>query len=490
MKRRHHLARELAREGFLVIFDCSNTGETVKEGLEEIFPNLFLFSGAFDSLCFLPNLLVWTFPYNYEYAQRLPAPSGMIYDYGDDSSTLSNPKSLLARKHRRAIREADLVVAGTRKQAEAIRAIRADVLYLPDAVEENNWRAGVETALAAFATRQAGVDPASPVGEVMRRCISFWRPSQRRLFAAAAKRLIPFRDDACLEMYLEFGMSTNRRGRELVRRLGPYIDLSGKRHLDVGAAYTGFSAAFTEAGAHSEALEIDPELIEIARANLKDLAMDVPIHHADVTNQAEIDPFVGHFDIITCNDVIEHVLNAPAMLANVRRMLRPGGVAYFEIPNGDYAGFVWEDGHYLQFGITLLERPEAEVFYEGIRPGMPYRMGSYYSLEEYFRMMETAGLRPVLIEEQTTPEDWERTEAALVRLRAEGASRLATVPEVLRSRVAEAVARYLSRVEGMPRNTPEEQRRFLLRYGTAFWRILAYRAGGLSPSESKPSSLP
>jgi SAM-dependent methyltransferase len=291
-------------------------------------------------------------------------------------------------------------------------------------------------------------------------------------------------------MYLEFGLSTNRRGRELVRRLEPHLDLAGKRHLDVGAAYLGFSAAFTEAGAHSEALEIDPELIEIARANLMDLAIDIPIHRADVTNQEEIAPLVDRFDIITCNDVVEHVLNAPAMLANVRRMLCLGGVAYFEIPNGEYAGFVWEDGHYLQLGITLLERPEAEVFYEYIRPGMPYRMGGYYSLDEYFRMMETAGLRPVLIEGQTTLEDWERTEAALVRLRMEGGSRLATVPEAVRSRVREAVGHYLSRVEGMPRNTPEEQHRFMLRYGTAFWRILAYRADGPSSSVREPSSPP
>ena len=256
----------------------------------------------------------------------------MIYDCSDDSSDLPNPKSLLARKHRRAIREADLVVAGTRTQAEKIRAIRADVLYLPDAAEENGWKAVVETALAALAVRQAGVDSESPAGQVMRRCISFWKPSQRRLFAAAAKRLIPFRDDACLEMYMGFGMSTNRRGRDLVRLLEPHVDPAGKQHLDVGAAYAGFSAAFTEAGAQSEALEFDPELIEIARANLEDLAIDVPIHRADVTNRAEISALLDRFDIITCNDVVEHVLDAPAMLRNVQGMLRAGGVAYFEIP--------------------------------------------------------------------------------------------------------------------------------------------------------------
>jgi SAM-dependent methyltransferase len=374
-------------------------------------------------------------------------------------------------------------VAGTRIQAEKIRAIRAGVLCLPDAADENSWKATVETALAALAVRQAGVDPESPAGQVMRRCISFWRPSQQRLFAAAAKRLIPFRDDACLEMYMEFGMSTNRRGRDLVRLLKPHVDPAGKRHLDVGAAYAGFSAAFAEAGARSEALEIDPELIAVARANLEDLNMDFPIHRADVTNQAEIAPLLDRFDIITCNDVVEHVLDAPGMLRNVQGMLRAGGAAYFEIPNGEYAGFVREDGHYLQFGITLLERPEAEVFYECIRPGMPYRMGRYYSLDDYFRMMESAGLRPVLIEGQTTPGDWEQTEAALVRLRSESESRLATVPEALRPRVREEVAKYLSRVEGTPRITPEERTRFVLRYGTAFWRILAYRAGG--PSSSK-----
>jgi hypothetical protein len=108
--------------------------------MQEIAANLFLFSGSFDGLRLLPKPLVWTFPYNCEYALRLPARGGVIYDCNDDLSAFPNPGSLLGRKHRRAMREADLVVARTRKLTETVRAIRADALYLPNAVEASPMR--------------------------------------------------------------------------------------------------------------------------------------------------------------------------------------------------------------------------------------------------------------------------------------------------------------------------------------------------------------
>src|SRR6185369_2368128 len=44
-QRTHHLAREFARQGYLAIFDSSNSYDDVN-GFKEIEPNLFLFRGA------------------------------------------------------------------------------------------------------------------------------------------------------------------------------------------------------------------------------------------------------------------------------------------------------------------------------------------------------------------------------------------------------------------------------------------------------------
>ncbi len=40
-----------------------------------------------------------------------------------------------------------------------------------------------------------------------------------------------------------------------------------------------------------------------------------------------------HFDVVYSFHVLEHVQNPPALLKEVRRVIRPGGVAYFGTPN-------------------------------------------------------------------------------------------------------------------------------------------------------------
>jgi SAM-dependent methyltransferase len=45
-------------------------------------------------------------------------------------------------------------------------------------------------------------------------------------------------------------------------------------------------------------------------------------------------PFVsGSFDVVLCNHVLEHVPDLPAALANLRRVLRPGGLMIVGVPN-------------------------------------------------------------------------------------------------------------------------------------------------------------
>ena len=63
-QRPHHLARELARDGYVVVFDCTNAADDV-DTLREIEPRLFLYKGPSSALAGLPRITLWTFSYNY-----------------------------------------------------------------------------------------------------------------------------------------------------------------------------------------------------------------------------------------------------------------------------------------------------------------------------------------------------------------------------------------------------------------------------------------
>jgi SAM-dependent methyltransferase len=41
----------------------------------------------------------------------------------------------------------------------------------------------------------------------------------------------------------------------------------------------------------------------------------------------------GHFDVVFCNNVLEHLADPSALLDQISRVLRPGGVAYINVPS-------------------------------------------------------------------------------------------------------------------------------------------------------------
>jgi SAM-dependent methyltransferase len=64
---------------------------------------------------------------------------------------------------------------------------------------------------------------------------------------------------------------------------------------------------------------------------------DIPtgLHNAniDVFSPLHAIPFAdGHFDAVICNAVLEHVQNPRAVIAEFRRVLRPGGILYLCVP--------------------------------------------------------------------------------------------------------------------------------------------------------------
>lgn len=189
------------------------------------------------------------------------------------------------------------------------------------------------------------------------------------------------------EMYVRFALSTTLRGRTFAEFVSPYVDRP-RRFLDIGCAYGGFLRAWRERGAAVVGVEIEPEFVSLARENLSGGPGEVV--HADIL---ACDPVaLGAFDVVACNDVAEHVANARSLVERVGALLVPGGVAYFEIPNPDAIAFVARDGHFQQFGLTLLRRPLAERYLHEAS-GRSYRgMGELHDEAAYRRWFADAGL--------------------------------------------------------------------------------------------------
>ena len=150
---------------------------------------------------------------------------------------------------------------------------------------------------------------------------------------------------------------------ELLDELEPFR--GGGRLLDVGCSIGLFLKLAEERGWRGRGIEFSDRARAYARDELGLDVIDVPLEDAGYED--------GSFDVVALNSVIEHV-NAPRrMLAEIRRVLAPGGALYIITPNVDslacrvlHERAATFDGrnHLVYFSAATLTRLLGEVGFE------------------------------------------------------------------------------------------------------------------------------
>ncbi len=134
--------------------------------------------------------------------------------------------------------------------------------------------------------------------------------------------------------------------------------LKGLRLLDLGAGMGGFAVAAGLSGARVMACEYNPAYCEIVRLRAARHKLRLPIFNAAGKSLPFAD---ASFEAVVAWDVIEHVQSPAAMLAEISRVLRPGGHCLLTAINRR----AWVDPHYHIRGINWLPRPLAELIIAG-----------------------------------------------------------------------------------------------------------------------------
>ncbi len=191
-------------------------------------------------------------------------------------------------------------------------------------------------------------------------------------------------------IWREYAKREIQRGREIVRTIRQVTPLRGRRVLDVGSGYGGMLISMAEQGAEVVGVEIDEERAQMGRRRLDDLGMKVPYHEADIC-EAGMRERLGAFDVVVCQDVLEHVLDPTQVINSLCAMLRPKGVIYIQIPNKYGIDQLMSDHHYALTGITALSRAQA-IEYFCLATGAPaehysvgYERGERYYMSAFKR---------------------------------------------------------------------------------------------------------
>lgn len=144
------------------------------------------------------------------------------------------------------------------------------------------------------------------------------------------------------------------QGERLGMLEGAAGPLSGLRLLDLGAGMGGFAVAAALAGAKVTACEYNPAYCRIIGLRVARHNQRLPVFNS----AGEALPFASEsFDAVTAWDVLEHVQSPERVLAEIGRVLRPGGHALLTAINRR----AWVDPHYHIRGINWLPRPLAEA---------------------------------------------------------------------------------------------------------------------------------
>jgi 2-polyprenyl-6-hydroxyphenyl methylase/3-demethylubiquinone-9 3-methyltransferase len=109
------------------------------------------------------------------------------------------------------------------------------------------------------------------------------------------------------------------------------LPLRGARVLDVGCGAGILSEALAREGADVVALDLAPELIDIAQLHLLESGLKIDYRLQSVEALAEEVP--ATFDAITCMEMLEHVPDPASVLRACASLLKPGGKLFVSTLN-------------------------------------------------------------------------------------------------------------------------------------------------------------
>lgn len=109
------------------------------------------------------------------------------------------------------------------------------------------------------------------------------------------------------------------------------VKLSGKHVLDVGCGGGLLCEAMRKRGAQVTGIDLGEATIEVATLHALDSQLDIRYLRQSAEQHAL--QHAGHYDVVTCLEMLEHVPDPAAVISTIHTLLKPGGQAVFSTLN-------------------------------------------------------------------------------------------------------------------------------------------------------------
>lgn len=114
-------------------------------------------------------------------------------------------------------------------------------------------------------------------------------------------------------------------------------ELAGRAVVDVGCGGGILAEALADAGAMVTGIDMAPGPLAVARLHRAEAA--TPIEYLQCTAEALAAERPGHYDAVTCLELLEHVPSPMAVVTACATLVRPGGDVFFSTINRNPKAF-------------------------------------------------------------------------------------------------------------------------------------------------------
>jgi 2-polyprenyl-6-hydroxyphenyl methylase/3-demethylubiquinone-9 3-methyltransferase len=157
-------------------------------------------------------------------------------------------------------------------------------------------------------------------------------------------------------------------------------DYRGKKVLDVGCGGGFLTEEIAKFGLDTTGLDPSAPTLDSARRHAE--MMDLRIEYLE--GSGERLPFGdAEFDIVFCCDVLEHVEDFRAVLKDVSRVLKPGGLFFFETINRTLLSFVVVIFLLQRWSVTSIIPPNIHDWKRFIKPGVLSAVLAEYQIKTH-----------------------------------------------------------------------------------------------------------
>jgi 2-polyprenyl-6-hydroxyphenyl methylase/3-demethylubiquinone-9 3-methyltransferase len=118
-----------------------------------------------------------------------------------------------------------------------------------------------------------------------------------------------------------------------------YVDLQGHEVLDVGCGGGILAEAMARHGGRVTGIDMAEAPLGVARLHMIESGAEV--EYLQTTAEALANERAGHFSVVTCLEMLEHVPSPSAVVESVTRLVRPGGNVFFSTLNRNPKSFLF-----------------------------------------------------------------------------------------------------------------------------------------------------